>query len=560
MWISFSTSPSIRRVTGMPVHLPTTSATSSSVTSSVSIVPPSACSSASCSSGSVDALLELGDARRSAARRRARGRRRARRARPRGGPRRARPWRALIASIAAFSFCQRAFISPERLAELGELGLDRVEPLLRGLVLLLLQRLALDLELLDAALDLVDLGRHRVDLDLQPRGGLVDQVDRLVGQEAVGDVALGERRGGDDRRVGDADAVVDLVALLEPAQDRDRVLDRRARRRRPAGSGARAPRPSRCACGTRRAWSRRRTRSSPRASIGFSRLAASTAPSAAPAPTIVCSSSMKRTIRPVGVLDLLEHGLEALLELAAVLGAGEQRADVERDHAAVAQRLGDVAGDDALGEALDDRGLADAGLADQDGVVLGAAREHLDHAADLLVAADHRVELAALGLGGQVAAELLERLELSSGLGEVTRCGPADLGDRLDQRRRGRGAASATPGVLVGEGEQEVLGRDVLVAERGHLLLGALERPRRSSCDGPDVGHGRRRSTVRQLGDRLAGALARSRRRRRRACCSTGTTRPSSCSSRAASRCAGATSGLRASERAAVRRRRPPGP
>ena len=39
-------------------------------------------------------------------------------------------------------------------------------------------------------------------------------------------------------------------------------------------------------------------RSSPRASIGFSRLAASTAPSAAPAPTIVCSSSMNRTIWP----------------------------------------------------------------------------------------------------------------------------------------------------------------------------------------------------------------------------------------------------------------------
>ena len=39
-------------------------------------------------------------------------------------------------------------------------------------------------------------------------------------------------------------------------------------------------------------------RSSPRASIGFNRFAASTAPSAAPAPTIVCSSSMKRTIWP----------------------------------------------------------------------------------------------------------------------------------------------------------------------------------------------------------------------------------------------------------------------
>ena len=39
-------------------------------------------------------------------------------------------------------------------------------------------------------------------------------------------------------------------------------------------------------------------RSSPRASIGLRRFAASTAPSAAPAPTIVCSSSMKRTTSP----------------------------------------------------------------------------------------------------------------------------------------------------------------------------------------------------------------------------------------------------------------------
>jgi hypothetical protein len=32
----------------------------------------------------------------------------------------------------------------------------------------------------------------------------------------------------------------------------------------------------------------------------------------------------------------LQHGLEALLELAAVLGAGDQRAQVERDEPLVA--------------------------------------------------------------------------------------------------------------------------------------------------------------------------------------------------------------------------------
>ena len=80
------------------------------------------------------------------------------------------------------------------------------------------------------------------------------------------------------------------------------------------------------------------------------------------------------------------------------------------------ERLGHVAGHDALREPLDDGGLADAGLADQHRVVLGAAREDLDDAADLVVAADDRIELALARDLGQVAAVLLERLVLVLGL------------------------------------------------------------------------------------------------------------------------------------------------
>ena len=60
IWISFSTSPSIRRLTGIPVHLATTSATSSSVTSSASIEPPPACSSASRASCSATVFSSSG--------------------------------------------------------------------------------------------------------------------------------------------------------------------------------------------------------------------------------------------------------------------------------------------------------------------------------------------------------------------------------------------------------------------------------------------------------------------------------------------------------------------
>ena len=85
--------------------------------------------------------------------------------------------------------------------EIGELLLELRQPLARRLVLLLAQRLALDLELHDAALDLVELGRHRVDLHAQLRRRLVHQVDGLVGQEPIGDVAVRQHRRRDQRRV-----------------------------------------------------------------------------------------------------------------------------------------------------------------------------------------------------------------------------------------------------------------------------------------------------------------------------------------------------------------------
>ena len=70
-----------------------------------------------------------------------------------------------------------------------------------------------------------------------------------------------------------------------------------------------------------------------------------------------------------------------------------------RDDALVFHRVRHIAGNDAAGEALDDGGLADAGLADEHRVVLGAAGEHLQHAADLVVAADDRIDLALRGRG-----------------------------------------------------------------------------------------------------------------------------------------------------------------
>ena len=175
----------------------------------------------------------------------------------------------------------------------------------------------------------------------------------------------------------------------------------------------------------------------------------------------------------LGVLHLGQHRLETFLELAAVLGAGEQGAQVEGEHRLVAQTFGHVAVDDALRQALDHGGLADAGFADEHGVVLRAAGKDADDAADLLVPADHRIHLAGAGAGGEVHAVLLERLVGRLGIGGGHALGAAD-------GLEGAEDVAATEGLLLegraerrglGQGEQHVLGGHKGVLHGLGLLL-----------------------------------------------------------------------------------------
>ena len=108
---------------------------------------------------------------------------------------------------------------PGLLTQIGELLAQRLEALPAGLVLLLLQRGLLDLELEHAPRELVEPGRHRVHLGADHGAGFVDEIDGLVGQETVGNVAVGKRDGADERVVLDAHAVMHLEALAQAAQD-----------------------------------------------------------------------------------------------------------------------------------------------------------------------------------------------------------------------------------------------------------------------------------------------------------------------------------------------------
>ena len=251
-------------------------------------------------------------------------------------------------------------------------------------------------------------GRRGHRLDPHPRRGLVDQVDRLVGQEAVGDVAVGELAGGLQRVVGDRHLVVLLVAVAQAAQDLDGLLDGRL----VDADLLEAPLERRVALEVLAVLVERRRADRLQLAARERRLedrgGVDRALGGAGADEVVQLVDEQDDVAALG--DLLHHLLEALLELAAVLRAGDERREVERVDLLVLQQLGHLGVGDPLGEALDDGGLADARLADQHRVVLRAPREDLHDPLDLGLAPDDRVELAVGGELGQVAAELVEQL------------------------------------------------------------------------------------------------------------------------------------------------------
>ena len=261
------------------------------------------------------------------------------------------------------------------------------------------------------------------------RGGLVDEVDRLVRQVAVGDVADRQVGGGLHGLVGDRDLVVLLVALADAEQDVDRLLHGRLLDH----DRLEAALECRVALDVLAVLVERGRTDALELAAGERRLedvrgVDRALGRAGPDERVELVDEEDGVVR---VPQLLDDLLEPLLELASVLGAGDERTDVERQDALVEQDVGHVAGDDPVGQALRDRRLAHARLPDQRGVVLGLPTEDLDDPLDLLLATDDRIELARAGRLGQVDPELVDGRRLAGAL-RLLRAGPGRRALRQD--------------------------------------------------------------------------------------------------------------------------------
>ncbi|MGF6814550.1 hypothetical protein OKW33_001356 [Paraburkholderia atlantica] len=289
----------------------------------------------------------------------------------------------------------------------------------------------------------------------------------------------------DDRRVGDVDAVVQFIALLQTAQDRDGRLDRRFVHQHLLEAALER-------------------------GILFDVLAVFVERGRADAVQFTARQSRLQHVAcvhrafglagpdhrvnlvdeddglPFVLRDVVEHGLQALLELAAILGAREQRGHVERQHALVFQRFRHFAVDDALRQPFDDRGLADTRLADQHRVVLGAALQDLDGTADFVVAADHRVELAGAGALGQIDRVFLQRFALAFRVLAMHLRAAAHRGDRGFERLARQAVLTretADVALVVGDREQEHFARDKRVVELLRFLVGLVQQTGQFTAD-----------------------------------------------------------------------------
>ena len=320
------------------------------------------------------------------------------------------------------------------LFQLGDFLVDFLEALLRRFICLFLQGLTLDLKLNDAAVDFVDLLRLGIGFHADAASRLVHKVNGFVRQKSIGDVAIGQGRGGDNRTIGNANAVMDLVFFFETAQDRNRLLDRRlANKHRLEASSERRVLldmlsvlvQRRCADAVQFATRKRRLEH-----IGSIHRPFRLAGANQGVEFVNEQNDVARAAK------LLQHGLEALFKFASIFGPSQQRSKIERQQPTAFQGFRHITLDDALRQAFHDRRLSDSWLADQNRVVLGPSRKHLNGAPDLFVTTNNRIELVLTRLLGEITRIFLERVIALFGRCRVRGSPFPDVTDRLVERLR----------------------------------------------------------------------------------------------------------------------------
>src|SRR5580698_8021452 len=264
---------------------------------------------------------------------------------------------------------------------------------------------------LDPLLYFGDLFRLRSLAQLHPRSGFVNKIDRLIRQEAVGNVAVRVRHREVDGIVGISDRVEFFVPVLDAELHLDRV--RLIRRRNLYGLETALQR-----------------------AVFLNRLPVFARSSGADTLNLAARKSWLKDVRCIerafrrscahqsmqlvneddGILRLhqfFHNGLQPLFELSAIFRSRHDQRKIERKNPLVGKKRWNLTVGDALRQPFHDRRLAHSGLADQHGIIFGTAAQNLDHAIHFTVPPHQWIELAVHGRLRQVARKFAQQGRLA---------------------------------------------------------------------------------------------------------------------------------------------------
>mmetsp|Transcript_7605 Transcript_7605/g.19920 ORF Transcript_7605/g.19920 Transcript_7605/m.19920 type:complete len:592 (-) Transcript_7605:365-2140(-) len=254
-----------------------------------------------------------------------------------------------------------------------------------------------------------------VRLKARLRSRLVEEVDRLVGQVAITDVPVAEAHRGIESLLREDDAVEVLVDITQPVHDCDRLLLRRLT----YIDGLESARERGILLDVLAVLAHRRHANAREFASCEARLeqickvhatATATTPSRG---TSAADDGVDLVNREndlaLRLFQLLEQRGDAVLQLAALLGARHEARNVKRENSLPLEEFcAHVVGNRAC-ESLDDRRLAHTRIAEQDRVVLDALRKDLNASLRLVVASHDGINLLLRSQRRHVRAKLLER-------------------------------------------------------------------------------------------------------------------------------------------------------
>ena len=110
------------------------------------------------------------------------------------------------------------------------------------------------------------------------------------------------------------------------------------------------------------------------------------------------------------ILQLLQYRFQALFKITAILGAGQQAAQIERIHNGIAHHFRHFAINNATGQTFSNGRFTDTGFTNQQRIVFAATAQHLNRALQLQVTANQRINFSVDCQLVQIGREIIQRL------------------------------------------------------------------------------------------------------------------------------------------------------